>query len=306
MICNYLRQYLKGNPMLKKLILFVTVFILITCSAQQEDIRYLIRLDDMGMCHSLNLAIEQVAETGMPFSTSVMFACPWYEEAVEILKMHPHVSVGIHLTLNAEWAGNRWGPILGPEAVPSLVDSDGSFFPSRTKLFANQPDKGEITRELRAQIERAMSTGLKIDYLDYHMGAAVQTLELRKMVEGLAAEYGLAMSGYFGEIYSNVTYAAEIGTKSDSLLAHVGSMGPGLNMQVVHVGLDEPEMQAMQDLNEFGLKEMSRHRQDELKAVLNPELRQLIKDRRIELVTYGSLVKDQGLESMQRPAIEEY
>ena len=292
--------------MLKKIFGLLVIFILGTCSVQQEGIRYLIRLDDMGMCHSVNLAIEQVAETGMPFSTSVMFACPWYEEAVDILKKQPHVSVGIHLTLNAEWAGYRWGPVLGPAAVPSLVDSNGTFFPSRTKLFANQPDTGEITRELRAQIERALATGLKIDYLDYHMGAAVQTLELREMVEALAAEYGLAMSGYFGEIYSNVTYAAELGTKSDSLLAHVASMGPGLNMQVVHVGLDVPEMQAMQDLNTFGLKEMSRHRQDELQAVLNPELRQLIEDRGIELVTYGSLVRDQGLGSMQRPGLEEY
>jgi len=292
--------------MVKKICAVLMISILTTCSVQQEGIRYLIRLDDMGMCHSVNMAIEQVAETGMPFSTSVMFACPWYEEAVQILKNYPHVSVGIHLTLNAEWAGYRWGPILGMAGVPSLVDSSGTFFPSRTKLFANQPDAGEIERELRAQIDRAMSTGLKIDYLDYHMGAAVQTLELREMVEGLAAEYGLAMSGYFGEIYSNVTYAAEIGTKSDSLLAHVASMGPGLNLQVVHVGLDEPEMQAMHDLNEFGLKAMSRHRQDELKAVLNPRLRALIEDRGIELVTYGSLAKTQGLKSMQRPEIEEY
>jgi len=117
------------------------------------------------------------------------------------------------------------------------------------------------------------------------MGAAVQTLELREIVEGLAAEYELALSGYFGEIYSNVTYAAEIGSKSDSLLAHVARMGPGLNMQVVHVGLDEPEMQAMKDLNTFGLKEMSRHRQDELKAVLNSDLKQLFEDRGIALVT---------------------
>lgn len=292
--------------MLKKIIVLFAILTLVTCSVQQENIRYLIRLDDMGMCHSVNMAIEQVAETGMPFSTSIMFACPWYEEAVEILKKHPHVSVGIHLTLNAEWVGYRWGPVLGPEAVPSLVDTNGTFFPSRTRLFANQPDSEEIERELRAQIERGMATGLKIDYLDYHMGAAVQTLELREMVEGLADEYGLAMSGYFGEIYSNITYAANIDIKSDSLMAHVGRMGEGLHMQVVHVGLDEPEMQAMQDLNEFGLKEMSRHRQDELKAVLNPKLQQIIEDRGIELVTYGSLVRDQGLESMERPEIEEY
>lgn len=292
--------------MLKKLIILSAIVVLTTCATQKEDIRYLIRLDDMGMCHSVNEAVEQMAQTGLSFSTSVMFACPWWEEAVEILKKYPHVSVGIHLTLNAEWAGYRWGPILGAEAVPSLVDSVGTFYPSRTELFENEPDKGEIERELRAQIQRAMSSGLKIDYLDYHMGAAVQTLELREMVEGLAAEYGLAMSGYFDEIYSNITYATEIGSKGDSLLAHVGRMGEGLHMQVVHVGLDEPEMQAMKDLNTFGLKNMSAHREAELKAILNPDLKQLIEDRGIELVTYGGLVSQGGLESMTRPEIDEY
>ena len=39
----------------------------------------LLRLDDVGMNHSVNTAIERVARTGMPFSVSVMFACPWYQ-----------------------------------------------------------------------------------------------------------------------------------------------------------------------------------------------------------------------------------
>jgi len=292
--------------MLKKLLLPILIIGLFDCSHDVENVRYLIRLDDMGMCHSVNMAIQKVAETGMPFSTSVMFACPWYEEAVDILKNHPQVSVGIHLTLNAEWAEYRWGPILGAAAVPSLVDSSGTFFPSRSKLFANAPVTAEIEAELRAQIQRAMDSGLKIDYLDYHMGAAVETLELRELVEGLAAEYGLALSGYFNEIYSNVTYGTEIGSKSDSLLAHVESMGPGLHMQVMHVGLDNPELQAMHDLNEFGLKQMSKHRADELKAVLDPHLKSIIEDRGIQLVTYGSLANNPGLATMKRPALDEY
>jgi hypothetical protein len=65
--------------------------------------RLLIRCDDFDMCHAVNMAIKQVIEAQIPLSTSVMFACPWYQEAVEILREHPEVSVGVHLTLNAEW-----------------------------------------------------------------------------------------------------------------------------------------------------------------------------------------------------------
>ena len=38
----------------------------------------LLRLDDVGMNHSVNTAIAKVAATGLPFSVSVLFACPWY------------------------------------------------------------------------------------------------------------------------------------------------------------------------------------------------------------------------------------
>src|ERR1700759_612144 len=87
----------------------------------------LIRLDDIGMNHSVNMAAKAVAETGMPVSVSLQFACPWYQEAVDILKKYPNVCVGVHLTLTNEWKDYRWGPVLGPSVVPSLVDSLGYF-----------------------------------------------------------------------------------------------------------------------------------------------------------------------------------
>jgi len=267
---------------------------------------YLIRCDDMGMNHSVNMAIKKVIESGLPISTSVMFACPWYQEAVDILKQHPKVGVGIHLTLNAEWKNYRWGPVLGKEAVPTLVDSMGYFFPSRTKLFANNPKIKEIEKELRAQVERALKSGLRIDYMDYHMGAAVHTEELRSLVEGLAKEYSLGMSGYFGEIYSNITYHAALGDKTDSLLNHVKNLGPGLNMQVVHVGYDNPEMQALKDLNPFGLENMSQHRREELRSILSPELPKILLKNGIVAITYKELIAIVGLESMKRPEKNDY
>ncbi len=286
------------------LLLFLNLNVL----GQDNDstIYHLIRLDDMGMCHSLNSAIKKVIDEGITFSTSVMFACPWYQEAVEMLKKNPEVSVGIHLTLNAEWKNYRWGPVLGKESVPSLVDSNGYFFPSRSKLFANNPKIVEIEKELRAQIERAINSGIRIDYIDYHMGAAVQTEELRKLVESLAKEYGLGMSGYFSEKYSSITYGAPINEKTDSLIFEVQNLKPGINLQVVHVGLNTPEMNALEDLNEYGLEEMSKHREAELNALLNPELRELYKKRKIIPITYRELINKVGLENMYRPEDSEY
>ena len=190
---------------MKRTLLLSAFLAVVSVSLAQKEsttdrIPILLRLDDIGMCHSVNMAAKQVLETGLTVSMSVMVPCPWFTEAVEILKQSPNVSTGIHLTLNSEWKNYRWGPVSGASVVPGLVDSIGHFFPSRSKLFGNNPQLSEIETELRAQINKALRAGLKIDYLDYHMGAAMQTLETRAIVEKLAAEFNVAISRYDGEV----------------------------------------------------------------------------------------------------------
>lgn len=267
-----------------------------------EPINLLIRCDDIGMNHAVNEATKQLLESGLTISTSVMFACPWYQEAVEILKRYPNVSVGVHLTLNAEWKHYRWGPVLGAAAVPSLVDSNGYFFPTRASLFANKPRREEVEQELRAQIQRSVRSGLRIDYLDYHMGAAVTTLELREVVEKLAGEFGLGISRYFGEEDVPGVYRASVETKKDTLLAAVRRLQPGaVQLLVNHIGLETSEMNTLVDMNQTGLPEMSKHRHAELRALLSPEFRSLILERGIKLVTYRDLIRERGLDAMKRP-----
>src|SRR5437016_14536957 len=62
----------------------------------------IIRTDDIGMSHSVDMAMQKLIATGLPVSVTVMFACPWYQEAVEMLRSHPNVPVGLHLVLNSE------------------------------------------------------------------------------------------------------------------------------------------------------------------------------------------------------------
>lgn len=289
-------------------ILPVIIFLLLSISAAAQDtktsekIPLLFRLDDIGMCHAVNMAAKEVLETGMPVSMSVMVPCPWFTEAAELLKKYPHVSIGIHLTLNSEWKQFRWGPVAGVNAVPTLVDSLGHFFPSRSLLFGNNPKLSEIETELRAQIDKAIRAGLKIDYFDYHMGAAMQTLETRAIVEKLAAEYKVAVSRYYGEEDVPGLYTAPIESKKDTLVAKTRLLKPGnIKLYVVHIGLDTPEMTALEDLNPSGPKNMSLHRQAELRALLSQEFQQLIHESRYRLVTYRMLNEEKGLQNMKSP-----
>jgi predicted glycoside hydrolase/deacetylase ChbG (UPF0249 family) len=274
-----------------------------THSGKPDQVYLIIRTDDAGMSHSVNMAIERLIETGFPVSVSVMFPTPWYQETVEILKRHPEVSVGIHLTLNSEWKNYRWGPVLGRTAVPTLVDGEGYFFSSSEALHANHPDLKEVEKELRAQIDRARRSGLRIDYVDPHMGTATRYPEFRDITERLAKEFGLGMSEYFGEPSQSPQYSAAPRDKTDSLVAMINRLEPRFNLVVTHVGMDGPELGALLDMNTDGpLPEMSKNRQGELDALTSPRFREALKARNVKLVTYRQVIEMLGLQTMRRPA----
>lgn len=267
----------------------------------------LIRCDDIGMSHGVNQAAKELIEAGLVFSASVMVPCSWFDEAVDILKDNPQVSVGIHLTLNAEWKNYRWGPVAGVSAVPSLVDSVGYFFPSRATFFANNPKLEEVETELRAQIEKAIKAGLNISYLDYHMGTAVDNPEMRRIVEKLADKYNLAISRYFGEVDIESMYSIDLPEKENHLINTLDNLKEGqINLLVCHIGKDNDEMQAMIDLNPFGPKEMSRHREAELNALLEAVKSNSFHQKGIMLINYEHLVKQYGLNKMKSPVESGY
>lgn len=283
-------------------ILFLTILNSLIAQNGSEEKILLIRCDDIGMSHSVNLAAKELIESGLKFSASVMVPCGWFDEAVSILKDAENASVGVHLTLNSEWKNYRWGPVAGVSKVPSLVDSLGYFFPSRAKFFANNPSLEEVETELRAQIEKSIKSGLKISHLDYHMRNAVDKPEMRKIVEKLAANYNLAISRCFGEVDVNSMYSVPVDLKYNHLVSVLDSLETEkINLLVCHIGKDNDELSALIDLNEFGLKEMSRHREAELNALLKAVMNNHFKERKIKLLNYSDLIKIKGLDQMKSP-----
>ncbi len=283
----------------------VAVLLLPLCAAAESapQTQLAIRCDDVGMCHAVNVGVRQLVATGLPFSASVMIACPWYLEAAEILRDAPQVSVGIHLTLNSEWQHYKWGPVLGASKVPSLVDENFHFHTTEADFHAAGADLGEVKLELTAQIDRALAAGLTVDYLDYHMLTALSTPELRAIVEDLARQYKLGLSRYFGERSASLWDVAPE-KKLSSLLRVVGEAEPGrINLLVMHLGQESPEMTALVDVNNpRDPFRVAQHRQAELDALTSPAFRRAIAERGIELVNYRDIVRRMGLAAMARPS----
>ena len=119
----------------------------------------------------------------------------------------------------------------------------------------------------------------------------------------LAREYGLGMSGYFGETIDNPQYSAPPRSKADSLVALIDRLQPGVSVVITHVGIDDPELAALEDMNtDQPLPDMSKNRQGELDALTSDRFTGAVKARNVVLTTYRELIAKQGLKAMRRPA----
>ncbi|HET8929301.1 MAG TPA: polysaccharide deacetylase family protein [Acidimicrobiales bacterium] len=128
----------------------------------------IINADDLGMCHAANVGAFETLTEGCATSASLMVPCPWSREAAT---RYAGEDIGVHLTLNAEFARYRWGPTTHS---PTLLDGDGGF-PATVEDVSEHADVDEVRRELAAQVERAILWGFDVTHLDSHMG----TLQLR-------------------------------------------------------------------------------------------------------------------------------
>ena len=263
--------------------------------------RLIVRLDDFGFCHAANLAVRRILEEGICTALSTIVTTPWLEEAVDIARDFPEVSIGVHLTLNSEWRQYRWGPVASRNEVPTVVNGFGRFYGTRRELMAGGPNLGQVERELSCQIELAMKKGLPVSYCDNHMGTPIGTREFQEIMERLAHDYAIGISRYFGEEETADVYARPPSRKLRVALQALEGLAPGrLYLFVLHPGADVPELSALTDLNATGLPEMSKHRQAETDLLCAAALREAIGRNGIRLVGYREL-RDEGLDRMRRP-----
>ena len=266
-----------------------------------DKIRLIVRADDFGFSHASNMALQKLLEQGTLTAASVIVNTGWLDETVAILKKHPQVSVGVHVCLNSEWVPYKWGPVLPAKDVPSLVDEWGHFFGTRKDLLAHNPNLDEVEKEIRAQVDLAIRKGLKISYMDHHMGAAVTTPQMRERFVKVAREYGLGISRWFSEVQGPIVYNVPPAQKSEFLIAELQKLNkPGLYLIVCHTLVKTPEVQVLRDLNLTGPRNMAEHRQAELDMLCDPRLKQIIKEKQIELIGYDTL-RERFLPRMRQP-----
>ena len=303
---------------MKKLLLFFTS-LLITLSLSSQGNKNLAELlgyprdsklliihaDDMGLAHSVNSACIKAFNNKGITSGSIMVPCPWASEIAAYVKEHPGLDVGIHLTLTSEWDLYKWGGISPSDKIQSLLDKNNYFYPSVEEL--GKVAKGvEAEKELRAQIDKAIASGVQPTHLDTHMGSVLANPELIKIYLNLSDAYHLPIlfpRAYLSWFQPDMAKSMESkfflldnlfmlepkmisGRWIDAYKKGLEAMKPGLNEMIVHLAFDNEEMQAIsKGHDDYG----SAWRQHDLDLVSSPEFKELLNTNRIILIGWRQI-----------------
>ena len=266
----------------------------------------IVHADDLGVAHSVNSASIKALESGLVSSASIMIPCTWLPEIAAYARAHPEADLGLHLTLTSEWSFYRWGPVLGKERVPSLLDSSGYLYPLEREAAAHM-DIQEAEAEIRAQIARAKALGIQPTHLDSHMGTLYQSKALFEMLVRVASENKLPfrlsqewftrspfMRSQLGPgdvvldriISIEPTIAPE--DWSRFYTEEIKNLRPGVTCMIVHLAFADEEMKGLT----FGHPNWGAEwRQRDFDFVTSDAFRKLLKENNIKLITWREIGK---------------
>ncbi|MBN1998195.1 ChbG/HpnK family deacetylase [candidate division KSB1 bacterium] len=262
--------------------------------AQQADgeIRLLIRGDDMGSSHASNLACIECYQNGIMRSVELMPVCPWFPEAVKMLKENPDLDVGIHLALTSEWSGYKWRPLT---CASSIVDEDGFFFPMvwqredfppNTSIQKSAWQADEIEKELRAQIELVLKHIPWASHMGGHMGFAGLDEKIAGIEAQLRQEYHLETGNEKIQRFHGWGDAETLVERIDNFCKNIYNLQPGTYIFIDHPALDTPEMQA---IGHTGYENVAIDRDWVTRVFTSDKVKKAVEEKGIELIGYKDL-----------------
>jgi hypothetical protein len=234
--------------------------------ADSEVLHLIVRADDAGGSRAANEGILLAATQGIVRNVSVMACGRALDHCVQLLApLVGQICFGLHATINSEWSTFRWGPVLPPNRVPSLVREDGSFHVSPMALSERGFSSNEILAEVAAQLARLRAAGLPPEYLDTHMG-----FDWIEGVHERLAQFALA-EGLVFDTRARLPMLPGRGSLLERLSGSIG--GPFL--LVTHPAiLTEETLSFFEGDDEPGL--VAREREAELRELCSPQIKELV------------------------------
>lgn len=288
-------------------------------SEGSEAISLIIHADDFGMCHAANSATMELLDGGYITSASIMPVCPWFQEAAGFAAGRTDLDIGVHLTFTSEWSDYRWAGISGSTNAPSLHDRSGWFFRD-CRSFQLAAAETEIAQEIDLQISRMHDAGVDITHIDNHMGSlygletgrswlplvfqrcsdlqvpfrlpkvfednGIRRLDdtlkraLRDLAD-IAGGMGIPLIDKLIEYPFHVQQGETYETFREMVAGLLSELRPGVSELYIHPSVDTEEIRV---INPSWTKRVW-----EYEVFKDPEIRSLIRDLRIDLISWRDL-----------------
>lgn len=244
--------------------------------------RLIINADDFGYSRGVNHGIIDAYKNGIVRSTTIMAGMPGFDNAVELAKENKGLGVGVHLTLTS------YKPVL--DNHKTIVNEKGYFDKGLyTKENMININLEEIYREFEAQIEKVKSAGIEITHLDSHHH--VHTLkEIKPVVERILAKYNLPIRG--GLNYE-INYDKVVDFKGTFYDKEINIKGFENLLKESNRVFDVMSHPAYLDKFLFDSSSYSIKRIEELELLTSEEIKNLIKEKGIEILNYRDVFKEE-------------
>jgi len=269
---------------------------------EKNDKLLIIHADDLGLSNSVNQASFDALNNQYVNSASVMIPAPNSAEVADYFKENPNIDLGLHLTFTSEWKDYKWHGISQKDSIPSLINNNGNFYEKKKEIIKNSNPE-DIRKELQAQIDYAISIGIKPTHLDSHEGVLFFSPEFFKIYLEVSEKNRLPVfvpkllaphfNNNFPQPKNLVVVKMYMADKNisfedwpeyyDSILNNLNS---GLNEIIVHLGYDNNEMKKITSNRiAFG----SKWRNLDYDIISSPEFKASLIKNDIKLVSWRQI-----------------
>lgn len=288
--------------------------------------RLIVNADDFGFTSGVNRGIVEAHTDGIVTSATLMANGPAFEEAVALAKTIPRMSVGCHVVLidGQPLLGASKLPTLTAARNGGQFPDSLKMFAARA--LTGRLDSDEIEAEATAQIHKLQLAGTSVSHVDTHKHTHLFTSVLRPLlraaracgVQAVRNPFGPHRSLRSGELlvrpnlwtrYAEVRVLQALagrfrhtvkeggftttdgtlgvvvtGALDEKLFRHIAAIVPkGTWEFVCHPGYNDEELQRANT-------RLRLSRETELRVLTMPEVRELLADSEIELISYRDLL----------------
>jgi len=145
----------------------------------------IVNADDLGLTAGVNRAIRETHTGGIVTSATLMASGAAFEDAIELARSVPRLSVGCHVVLVDGAPVSEHGSIqtllANRSAQPGRFYSRTSAVAARAVFGRLNPD--QLVSEIVAQVQKIQAAGVQVTHLDTHKHTHIFPQILRALVK---------------------------------------------------------------------------------------------------------------------------